>query len=475
MHKLETLWTKKDLISATNGTDPTYNFLKKIEIVSGISIDSRSIKVGDLFIALKGENFNGHDFVNSAIHKGANGVIVSDKKLAEKYEGLLVKDTKQALINIAKFGRKRFKGKTIALTGSNGKTTTKYFIYKSLFNYGKTHYTHGNNNNIIGLSLTLSRLPQNYDYCVLELGISKVGEMTDLAKLALPDIALITNVSNSHIQNFRNEKEIASEKSNIFAGIKPKGIVILYSDNVWCDYLVKKAKEINAKIHLYGFSDNANTKIINIKDYKEGSKIYFDHQKSWYLNFLNTTQAVNAIATVAIAKELKLNLTHIFNTITNIKPLSGRGEKIIINFEKNHKSLLIDDSYNANPISMKYALSDFKKFQNKFDDYETILIIGDMLELGRKSKELHLRLIPAIKEINPNLLITVGNYTNFIAKQLSSFTTCISYKSIEKLLHQFDELIKPKQLILVKGSNGTGLWKLVKTIKKKHQETHNAA
>ena len=253
---MKTFWIKKDLIEATNAIDPTLNFMNKIIGISGISIDDRTIKPGDLFIAFKGKKFNGHDFVKSAISKGAGGIIVSDLKLAKKYNGLLVNDTNKALLNIAKFGRNRFKGTTIALTGSSGKTSTKHLLSSSLKTYGTTHSTQGNNNNIIGLALTLSRLNPNYKYCVLELGINNIGEMEELTKLALPYIALITNVTNSHIQNFKNEKEIASAKSKIFLGLKKNCIVILNSDNIWSEFLIKEAKKINANIHLFGHAKN---------------------------------------------------------------------------------------------------------------------------------------------------------------------------------------------------------------------------
>ena len=215
---MKALWTKQDLIAATNAIDPSLNFLNKISGISGISIDDRTIQPGDLFIAFKGDKFDGHDFVQSAITKGASGEIVSDLKLAKKYKGLLVNNTNKALISIAKFSRNRFKGTTIALTGSSGKTSTKHLLSSSLKIYGKTHSTKDNNNNIIGLALTLSRLEPDCKYCVLELGINNIGEMEKLTKLALPNIALITNVTNSHIQNFRNEEEIAYAKSKIFLG-----------------------------------------------------------------------------------------------------------------------------------------------------------------------------------------------------------------------------------------------------------------
>ena len=474
-NKLKTLWTKTDLIEATNAIDPSLNFMNKIIGISGISIDDRTIKPGDLFIAFKGNKFNGHDFVKSAISKGAGGIIVSDPKLAKKYNGLLVNDTNKALLNIAKFGRNRFKGTTIALTGSSGKTSTKHLLSSSLKTYGATHSTQGNNNNIIGLALTLSRLNPNYKYCVLELGINNVGEMEELTKLALPDIALITNVTNSHIQNFKNEEEIASAKSKIFLGLNRNGIVILNSDNVWSEFLIKEAKKINANIHLFGHAKNSNTLISNIIQVKNGTTVCFDDKQDLHLNYLNATQALNAIATIAVIKELKLNLINALTTISNMSPISGRGDKITLKFKDNKKTFIIDDSYNANPDSMNSALTNFQNMKNKFKNYEIILIIGDMLELGDSSNELHFKLIPKIKKLKPNILITLGAYTSKICKELSSSINCYPYLSIDKLLIDMKKHLRPTQIILIKGSHGTNLWKLPLILKQNIQEEYNAA
>ena len=474
-NKLKTLWIKKDLIEATNAIDPTLNFMNKIIGISGISIDDRTIKPGDLFIAFKGNKFDGHDFVKSAISKGAGGIIVSDLKLAKKYNGLLVNDTNKALLNIAKFGRNRFKGTTIALTGSSGKTSTKHLLSSSLKTYGTTHSTQGNNNNIIGLALTLSRLNPNYKYCVLELGINNIGEMEELTKLALPDIALITNVTNSHIQNFKNEKEIASAKSKIFLGLNKNGIVILNSDNVWSEFLIKEAKKINANIHLFGHTKKSNTFISNIIQVKNGATVCFDDKQDWHLNYLNTTQALNAIATIAVIKELKLNLINALTTISEMSPISGRGNNITIKFKDNKKTFIIDDSYNANPDSMNSALNNFQNMKNKFKNYETILIIGDMLELGDSSNELHFKLVPIIKKIKPNILITLGVYTSKICKELCSSINCYPYLSIDRLLTDIKKHLRPTQIILIKGSHGTNLWKLPPILKQNIQEEYNAA
>ena len=188
---------------------------------------------------------------------------------------------------------------------------------------------------------------------------------------------------------------------------------------------------------------------------------------------MNTVQASNAVASIAVVKELKLPVEIAKKTISNLKPLPGRGQKIIINFKNNQKSLLIDDSYNANPDSMYASLSNLYKTKSKLHGYKTVLIIGDMLELGKKAMVKHLELIPIIKKINPNLLITVGFFTELMSKKLK--IKSYSYPDVDSLILKIKDLIKPNQLILIKGSNGSKVWKLVKILQNLNQEKTNAA
>ena len=469
------LWTKQELISASSALDPTSNFLNNYGHINGISIDDRTIKNGELFIALIGKNFDGHKFIESAIAKGACGVLVSNIKTAKKYNGLFVNDTREALINIGKFARKRFNGITIGITGSSGKTSTNFILSNALNQYGKTHKTYGNNNNLIGLSLTLSRLPRDFNFCVLELGMNNSGEIKELSKIAKPNIAVITNVSNSHIQNFKNEKEIAKAKSEIFLGLEKNGVAIINSDNCWKDFLINEAKKVNAKIHLFGHSKISNTRIIELVNENDGSIVSYDKIKNLHLKYLNKTQAENVISSIAVIKELKLPTKKVTKIISNLQPLSGRGEKLIINFDSKQKTIIIDDSYNANPASMKAALHNFNNLKIKYFEFDTVVIIGDMLELGKSSTKLHLELVPILKSINPSLLITLGKHTKKINDKLNLTTDCVSYLDIDQLIKDIKKYIRPNQIVLLKGSNGSGLWKLIPIFRSIIQENTNAA
>ena len=463
---MSSLWNKKELIKATGAIDITNKFLDgKNQNVSGISINERTIKNNELFIALKGTRFDGHNFIESAVKKGAAGVIASDYEIAKKFNALHVKDTKEALIKMAVFSRKRFKGITIGITGSSGKTSTKFMTMAALQNYGTTHSSEGNNNNLLGLSLTLARLPSSDKYCVLELGMNHVGEIKQLSKIASPNIALITNVSNSHIENFKSEEAIAAAKSEIFLGLKNKGVAILNADEKWSSYLSLKAKKVNAEIYYFGSKTTCQTKILKIKNEANGSTISFNDITNWHLNNFNSIQAINAVSVIAILDVLNLNILQGMKTISNLKPLPGRGEKVTINFNSNSHSILIDDSYNANPSSMQIALLSFHKSIPSFQNYKSIIIIADMLELGKHSDRMHQNLIPILNKIAPNLIITVGAETKKITEDLNTDIECISYIKSEELLIDLSKIIQPNQYILIKGSNGTGLWKIIKYLK----------
>ena len=207
----------------------------------------------------------------------------------------------------------------------------------------------------------------------------------------------------------------------------------------------------------------------------EGSTVCYDKIKKWHLKHLNTTQAENVIASISVIKELKLPINKVTKVISNLKPLSGRGEKLVINFDNKQKTIIIDDSYNANPASMKAALYNFNNLRIKHPEFEAVVIIGDMLELGNSATKMHLNLVPILKCINPNLILTLGKYTKKINEKLNLTIKCHSYGEINELIKDIKKFIKPNQIVLLKGSNGTGLWKLVPIFKNIIQENANAA
>ncbi len=451
------IWEKIDILKATNGEDISNKFLQKKK-VTGISIDTRSLKKGDLFIAIIGENFDGHDFINSAIKKGASGIIVSKKTIARDFEGLYVDDTIKALQNLAVFSRKRFKGKVISITGSNGKTSTKNMMSEILGFYGKTHSTFQNNNNLLGLSLTLSRLEKNFDFCVLELGMNKKDELKTLSELALPDITMITNISSSHIANFNSEKEIAEEKCKIFSGLNVNGKIVLNEDDKWIDLLKEIGKKYTNYIYTYGKNPKSNLQIKEIYSKDLGTELRINNKKI-FLNFLPQHYALNLSGICLVLKLINLDYKNKIKELRNLKPSFGRGNVFKIINDKNNFVEIINDSYNANLSSMIASLKNIIKLKDKEKNKKFVLVIGDMLELGKYAESSHRTLIPIIKTIKPRCLITVGNLSKIIYESLKKTIYCHSFENVKELKKNFFSLIKNDDIILIKGSNGTGLFK----------------
>ncbi len=455
----EILWTKDELIKASKGKDLTTKFLKDKK-VCGISIDSRSIKKNDLFIAIKGQNYDGHHFIEKAVENGASGVILSSRDNAIKYNGLLVNNTFSTLLNLAEFSRGRFKGKIIGITGSNGKTTTKDMAKIIFSEFGKTFATPGNNNNIIGLSLSLIKLPKNYDYCILELGMSKKNELKKLSLIAKPDVIIITNVSNNHLENFKSEKDIALAKSEIFHGLREKGEIILNYDNKWFKFLEKIALNYSKRIIPFGVRKS----IFSIIQEKSGFSIA---TKNFKTNLYHLPQylALNVVSILTIVKRLNLDLNKIKEKIKCLSPSDGRGNQFRLKINSHKTITIINDAYNSSPNSLEASLTNL--YLNNSNKY--VLVIGDMLELGPNSYSYHENIVPLIQKINPKILLTIGNLSKILSDNLKNNFLCKHFKNIKILENNFDKLIHNKDTVFIKGSNSTGLYKFCKDLEKKYE------
>ncbi len=456
--KNEILWTKDELIRASKGKDLTRKFLNDKKI-TGISIDTRSIERNDLYIAIKGKNYDGHDFLEEALKKGASGVIVSCKNSALRYNGLFVKNTYVALINFAEFSRNRFTGKIIGITGSNGKTTTKDMASFIFSEFGKTFATPGNNNNIIGLSLSLMKLPYNFHYCILELGMSKKNELKKLSLIAKPDLIIISNVSVNHLKNFVSEQDIALAKSEIFHGLKKNGQIILNYENKWFKFLKKIALNYTNEIIPFGVKKS----IFSIF-HEEGS--FLIKSKNFKVNFnhLPYHLVLNLISILTLLKCLKLDLNKIKERIKNLSPSDGRGNQFKLRITPCKTITMINDAYNSSPNSLEASLTNL--YINNSNKY--VLIIGDMLELGPNSHSYHKKIVPFVKKLNPKFLYTIGNQSKILSDNLKNNIICKHFKNVKLLETNFDKLVHNNDTVFVKGSNSTGLYKFCKKLEKKY-------
>ena len=416
-----------------------------------ISINSKKIKKDDIFIAIKGLNFDGHDYINEAFKNGAIAAIISDEEKISK-NTILVNDTKKSLADIASLILMKFKPFVIGITGSNGKTTTKELI-KSILdsNYGtnKILASQANYNNDIGLPLTIFNLNSEHSHIVLEMGMNHPKEISYLANIAPPNFAVITNIGEAHIENFKNREAIANEKKDILRNLKAEGIAILPKDSEFFNFLVKDLK--NVKVLSFGMRKDADIscELLNHKKILIKTPKYDLEIKSKLLGHNNIS---NILAAVTCAYQLKINPTKIKEGIENITPIPSRLELK----EGKKRAAIIDDTYNANPSSFLSAIEVLDEFPGK-----KILVIGDMAELGENSRIYHQELSRTIKETKINITLGLGKYTKEIITLLGRNNTW--FRSKDDLVKHLYSCMKGST-ILVKGSRSMKMEEIVKKL-----------
>ena len=433
--------------------------IEKNLIINDISIDSRKIKGNTLFIPLKGLNYDGHDFILDAFNNGAVACLSrndykSRVKSSEDRVIIGVDNTLDALTKLASYSRDRIKDlELIGITGSNGKTTLKEWCSIILKKFYKIHHTEGNYNNQIGLPLSLSKMPKDTDVCILELGTNHPGEIKKLSKICKPTIAIITNIGSAHIGNFKNKKKIAEEKADIYSFIK-NGFALVPDFSEFSKYISDKAKRYTKKIITFGYDKQSHGKII--KQVEGGILKFkiFENYSTINRKDISEHLQVNLLIILLITKILGLKQKLVSKYILELKPYMGRGniDTFII---KNKTIRLIDDSYNANPDSMKNAIKNMLIISQQNE--RKVCIIGDMLELGKLSREYHLELCNEIMNSKIDVVYTLGKHSEIISNNLSKKISTKHFKKIPELITHLKKNLKDKDLILVKGSNSFGL------------------
>lgn len=433
-------YSANDLRIATNG------FIKEEIEASAISIDSRTIKPGEIFIAIKGDNFDGHDYVEAAMQKGAACAIISREIFGEN--NLLVADTFQALKNLATYNRARFSGKVIGITGSVGKTSTKEAIAALLANFGSIYASKGNFNNHYGVPLSLANMDLDADYAIFEMGMNHAGEISDLTHQVKPDIALITTVEAVHLENFPSLLGIADAKAEIFEALSDDGIAIINADNQFFEYLTSKTDK---KTLSFGENKNADFRLIsydqgNLEIAYNGNKYHYHVQVPGKHNALNSLAVIAMAVAVGVdPADTALHIGHAYQA------KDGRGKIHQINDIR-----LIDDCYNASPVSMKAAIEILGQFEGR-----KIAIMGDMKELGKDEITFHKSLIDVIEQQKIDKIIAVGKLMRHLFDILPEEKKLSTYDDYSQIDLGF---IKPNDNILVKGSHSMKLEKVVERI-----------
>ena len=422
-----------------------------------IEFDSRKVQPGSIFFAMPGTKFDGHDFIDDAVKSGAVALIVQKSYKSSIYNNKLIKvdDVYKTLILMAQAARKRVNDSAniIAITGSSGKTSTKEMVSSALNTLGLTYSNPDSFNNHVGVPYTLVNMSRNIEFGVFEIGMNNFNEISKLAKLVKPNIAIITNVSEAHIGNFKSIKEVIKAKAEIFEGLTDKGYILINRDFEHYNEIITYSEKLkNINMITYGLNNSSDIYLIERVVSKKGQKITvsaYGKNYTYEINFDGLHQAINSLAVVGVLLILKCDVKKGLNNLYKSTVPIGRGNKydLLIN-EK--KSLLIDDSYNANPSSVIASLNMLSEIAV---NNRKVLILGEMGELGKHSLLLHKKLYDYLINLNINLVIFVGKNTKNLYNISKNNIECSWSESAEQIIKSdIDKLIKPMDTILVKGS-----------------------
>ena len=428
------------------------------------SINSKEIQKNDIFFAIKGKKRNGNLFVGDALKRGASIAVVSGLK--KKSKQIKVKNTLKFLTEVSSILRDNSVGKIIAITGSCGKTSLKELVGKTLNKISDTTYSPQSFNNKFGVPLSLFNLKQKDDFGIFEIGMDKKGEIDYLSKIIKPDLGVITNISYAHAKNFKNIKQIALAKSEIIKNINDNGNLLLNADDKFYNFHKKIAQKRN--LNVYSFSLTKKNSEINLNFIKKERlryKVSININKSkkyFYLNSNFENDIKNLLAAVSIISIFKDIRKLDSNIFYDHKTINGRGDITKIKISK--KSFyLVDESYNSNPLSLRSALKNFDMI--KASNSKKHLILGDMLELGRHSKKLHLSISKNINNTSINNVNVVGKHIKETYKHLNNNKKGIILKNNSQIIDLIKHSINNNDYLMIKGSNSTGLNKITNNIK----------
>jgi UDP-N-acetylmuramoyl-tripeptide--D-alanyl-D-alanine ligase len=464
------LWTSSDMVEAMGGR-PVGTLP---EGITGISIDTRTLKPGEAFFAIKGDQFDGHDFATAAMAAGAGLIVVAEAKLPAlgklQVPMIVVDDVLDGLARLGIASRARSKAQIIAVTGSAGKTTTKEALRHALSEVGKVHASVASFNNHWGVPLTLARMPVDTDYGVFEIGMNHAGEIRPLVKMVRPHVAIITLIAAAHLGHFKNLDEIAAAKAEIFEGLEPGGYALINRDDERFDLLKRLAEKAGVE-HIRSFGESAGA------DYR-ADKIKLLPACSCLTASLAGQEAVikigapgrhivqNALAVLGAAHLTGADMAKVAMSLATLTPEEGRGARHRLRHPQGD-IILIDESYNANPASMRAALALLHAVRPEGEG-RRIAVLGDMLELGGHAARLHKELSEPIKEAEVNALFIGGPEMSVLASALPVEIQTEYRQSVEELQPLVVKALRPGDVVMVKSSKGIGFSKIVKALLAKY-------
>ncbi len=458
-----TLWSSEQAARATGGRST------RPWCASGISIDSRTLVAGDLFVALKDAR-DGHEFVAAAFAKGAAASMVSRTPIRARPDWplIIVPDVLEGLNDLASWRRSECAARVVAVTGSVGKTTTKEMLKLVLGRQGRTHASAHSYNNHWGVPLSLARMPIDSQFAILEIGMSGSGEIEPLSKLARPHVALVTTIAKAHLAAFASVEDIAREKAAIFSGLVGGGCGIVNGDTDGVDLLENGARQVAARTMRFGRTDGCEFRLGEVRSGPTGTAFEYFLDGDRRMVRLSTPGAhfsQNALATLAAVQCCGGDPALAALDLARWQPLPGRGlcQRIVLDAgDENGAFVLIDDAYNANPTSMAASLKTLTGFGSLPN---RVAFLGDMLELGHAGPELHRQLAESPSAEMIGCFHCIGPMMRGFHEALPPNSRGLWFEAAEDMAAQAGRLVSPGDFVLVKGSNGSRAWLVADTLK----------
>ncbi len=434
-------------------------------LVESVGIDSRQVASGQLFFAIRGDRFDGHDFVADAIDRGAMAAVVSRPDLVppELHELgllLLVDDTTAALGRLAAFHRRQARARVIAVTGSNGKTTTKEMIHQVLSGRRRGRGAPKSFNNAIGVPLTLLSVAPDDEYVVVEIGSNAPGEVGQLGELASPDIGVITGVAETHLEQLGSLEGVATEKASLIDHVREGGSAVLSAESELLVRLTRRRRRRAVRQVRFGRCDGVDLRATQLASGPGRVSFCLDGGQRVTIPMPGEHNVLNALAAIGVAREMGIGLTEAADRLAEFRPPPMRME-----VHRWGQVTLINDAYNANPASMAAALAVLRNWP---DAGRRVFVAGDMWELGTATLTKHQQLGRQIAEAGIEVLVAVGDLADAVtqaAREASAAIQVEAASGIEDAADRLGQVIQPGDAILLKGSRAVGLEALVDTIR----------
>lgn len=467
------LWTAYEAAAATGGAlcargGDADRWVAEEWAAAGLSIDTRTLKPGELFVALSDAR-DGHDFLRAAFDRGAAAALVArapdDAPLGAPL--LVVRDTLEGLRDLARAARLRNFGVRIAVTGSAGKTSTKEMLKAAFGAQAKAHAAARSFNNHLGVPLTLAELPLDADYAVFEIGMNHSGEITPLAKLVKPHLAIITTIAPAHLEKLGSMEAIVDAKSEVFSGLLPGGPAILPADSPYFPRLLANAQSAGVgRIATFGQSPEADVRLLAYSDDGAGGLVelsLFGEPIAFRLGAPGKHQAMNALAVLAAVHLAQAPLSPALEALSTLGPAQGRGARQEVRLDSRRTVTLIDESYNANPASMRAALSVLGAAMPRGAG-QRIAALGEMLELGPEAAAMHAGLAEALGAARVDRLYAAGRLMDHLWQAVPASMRAHSAATATALVPSILAELKDGDVVMVKGSNASKISEVVKAI-----------